>query len=255
MERPMNYLKTLLLLPLVMSFGTIAAHHEESGVSQKDMMQNISVAKKWIEAGYTDKNAFSKVVKKHMAEDGVNFPGRFVGFGFTFDPQNEDMVVNWVIESSPAEGVLKPGDMFVSVEGVPATKENRDNGSLVFSGVVGAAVTAVIQRAGKQVEVSFERGIVNPQYTKAQVMSNVESSAEDSWGADEFEIIEVAANRKNNVVYVWTHHTFTDSTTNLKFEENQVTRFQFNEEHQVIARADLSEEAFVQSQLGYQVTR
>ena len=68
-----------------------------------------------------------------MSDDGYNYPGRFIGFGFNFDPSNDKMVVDWVIENSPAVGVLQTGDTFVSVAGVPATRENRENGVLSFS--------------------------------------------------------------------------------------------------------------------------
>jgi hypothetical protein len=68
-------------------------------------------------------------------------------------------------------------------------------------------------------------------------------------------MIEIAANRKENVVYAWTWHKFTDDISGLQYEENQVTRFQFNDAHQVIARGDLSEETLAQSQLGYKVSR
>ena len=97
--------------------------------------------------------------------------------------------------------------------------------------------------------------MVSPRYTKAQVVNNIESSDAEDWGADEYRIIEVAANRKNNVVYAWTWHKFTDDITGLQFEENQVTRFQFDDSGQVIARGDMSEEALVQSQLGFKVSR
>ena len=177
------------------------------------------------------------------------------GFGFNFDPRNDEMVVDWVIENSPAVGVLQSGDTFVSVGGVPATRENRENGILSFTGLPGQPVTAVVKRDGQNVDVSFKRGLVNPRYTKAQVIDNIESADADDWGADEHKIVEVAANRKENVVYAWTWHKFTDDITGLQYEENQVTRFQFNDDGLVVARGDMSEETLVQSQLGFKVSR
>ena len=247
--------KFLLTILMLFTFNVFADDHKGDRVSQKEMMKNIKVTRKWIEAGYSDKDKFLKVVKKHMSDEGHNYPGRFIGFGFNFDPSNDEMVVERVIENSPAVGILKSGDTFVSVEGVPATRENRENGVLSFSGVPGQPVKAVVKRNGKNVEVSFNRGLVNPKYTKAQVVDNIESSDSEDWGADEYKIVEIAANRKNNVVYVWTWHKFTDDITGLQFEENQVTRFQFNEDGQVVARGDMSEESLVQSQLGFKVSR
>lgn len=251
----MNYIKTLLILPLLLCTQIFAGHHEESQVSKKAMMANIKTAKTWIEAGYTDRDDFLAVVKKHMSDDGHNYPGRFIGFGFNFDPRNDEMVVDWVIENSPAVGVLQSGDTFVSVGGVPATRENRENGILSFTGLPGQPVTAVVKRDGQNVDVSFKRGLVSPRYTKAQVIDNIESADADDWGADEHKIIEVAANRKENVVYAWTWHKFTDDITELQYEENQVTRFQFNDDGLVVARGDMSEETLVQSQLGFKVSR
>ena len=251
----MKKLKILLIIPLLYSFGISAGHHEESEISKKDMMQNINIAKKWIDAGYTSKEKFLSVVKKDMSDDGFNYPGRFIGFGFNFDPRNDEMVVDWVIEDSPAVGVLEQGDVFVSVEDIPATRENRENGSMSFTGIPGQPVKAVVNRNGKNVKVAFKRGLVDPKYTKTQVIENIESADSDGWGADEYKMIEIAANRKENVVYAWTWHKFTDDISGLQYEENQVTRFQFNDAHQVIARGDLSEETLAQSQLGYKVSR
>ena len=251
----MNFFKTLLIVPLLLSTQMFAGHHEESQVSKKMMMSNIKTANSWIDAGYTDKESFLAVVKKHMSDNGYNYPGRFIGFGFNFDPSNDEMVVDWVIENSPAVGVLQSGDTFVSVAGVPATRENRENGVLSFTGLPGQPVKAVVKRNGKNVDVSFNRGLVSPRYTKTQVLENIESSDADDWGADEYKIIEVAANRKENVVYAWTWHKFTDDITGLQYEENQVTRFQFDDEGQVVARGDMSEESLVQSQLGFKVSR
>ena len=251
----MNFFKILLIIPLFVSFQILSGHHEEKNVSMKAMTSNIETAKSWIDASYTDKDSFLAVVKKHMSDDGYNYPGRFIGFGFIFNPSNDQMVVNRVIENSPAVGVLQEGDTFVSVEGVPATRENRENGVLSFAGLPGKPVKAVVNRDGKNVNVSFERGLVNPRYTKAQVVNSIESSDAEDWGADEYRVIEVAENRKNNVVYAWTWHKFTDDITGLQFEENQVTRFQFDDSGQVIARGDMSEEALVQSQLGFKVSR
>ena len=251
----MNFFKTLLIIPLLLSTQIFAGHHEESQVSKKMMMSNIKTANSWIDAGYTDKDSFLAVVKKHMSDSGYNYPGRFIGFGFNFDPSNDEMVVDWVIENSPAVGVLQSGDTFVSVEGIPATRENRENGVLSFTGLPGQPVKAVVKRNGKNVDVSFNRGLVSPRYTKTQVLENIESSDADDWGADEYKIIEVAANRKENVVYAWTWHKFTDDITGLQYEENQVTRFQFDDDGQVVARGDMSEESLVQSQLGFKVSR
>ena len=164
-------------------------------------MTNEDTAKAWIEAAYAGKQEMIDSVKANMAENGLNYPGRFVGFGFNFDPQEDEMTVNWVIENSPAVGVLQEGDTFVSVNGVPATRENRDSGKLVFAGLPGEKVNAVVRRDGKNVEVSFARGLVDPRYSKSQVLTNIENANADNWGAIEHKINEIAVNKKERTVY------------------------------------------------------
>ena len=238
---------------LLLTLPAISGHHEEG--AKDPMMKNVMTAKKWVEAGYTSKEKAMKMVKKYMAEDGLNYPGRFVGFGFNFDPQEDEMTVNWVIENSPAVGVLQEGDTFISVNGVPATRENRDSGKLVFAGLPGEKVNAVVRRDGKDVEVSFARGLVDPSYTKTQVLTNIESANADNWGAIEHKINEIAVNRKERTVYVWSWHRSLDVPSQKEFEAHVVTRYAFNEEGKVIAIANLTEDALIQSQLGFRVTR
>jgi len=254
-ENIMNkFISCSLVLAAFLAFNISADHHAKNGMKDGDMKPHM-IAKKWTEAYYTSKDKALKVVKKYMAEDGYNYPGRFVGFGFNFDPQEDEMTVNWVIDNSPAVGVLQEGDTFISVNGVPATRENRDSGKLVFAGLPGEKVNAVVRRDGKNVEVSFARGLVDPSYSKAQVLSNIESANADNWGAIEHKINEIAVNRKERTVYVWSWHRSLDAPSQKEFEAHVVTRYAFNEEGQVIAIANLTEDALIQSQLGFKVTR
>ena len=71
----------------------------------------------------------------------------------------------------------------------------------------------------------------------------------------DFRINEVASNKKENTVYVWHWHKSLNTTFDLEFEQNVVTRFMFNEAGKVTVRSDLSEERLVQSQLGFSVSR
>lgn len=244
---------SITAITLLLSMSAFGGHHEEG--ADNPMKKNVMTAKKWVEAQYTSKDKTLKMVKKYMAEDGLNYPGRFIGFGFTYNPDTDDRAVDTVIKDSPAAKILKPGDTFVSVNGVPATKENWDNGKLSFGGAPGETVNIVINRNGKERKASFKRGLVTPTYTKAQVMSNIEEANADNWGAIEHEIIEVAGNKKENSVYVWSWHKSTNNLFDIDYEENVVTRFAFNDEGKVIEIGSLSEEELVQSQLGFTVTR
>lgn len=218
---------------------------------------NEQTAIAWIEAAYSGKDEMIASVEKNMAEDGLNYPGRFVGFGFNWNPQLGEgrMVVERVIPNSPAEGILNPGDEFLSVEGVEVNQKNIDDEKLAFSGLPGKTVNAVILRDGKEKTVSVTRGIVNSSSSKSQVLENLNSADADNWTTIEFRINEVASNSDENTVYVWHWHKSLNTTFDLEFEQNVVTRFQFNDSGKVIARGDLSEERLVQSQLGFSLKR
>ena len=115
------------------------AHHENA---------NEKVATDWIKATHAGQAQTRAYVEKYMADDGIFEQGRYVGFGFSLDPKNEDqMVVASVTPGTPAASVLEVGDVFESVSGVPATRENRDRMS--FRGKPGEPVKAVVKRDGK----------------------------------------------------------------------------------------------------------
>ena len=74
----MKFLQALILGNLIiLSLGLSAMHHENSPES---------VAEAWIKAVHTGKQETIDFVTKHMASDGINAPGRYVGFGFTNKP-------------------------------------------------------------------------------------------------------------------------------------------------------------------------
>ena len=77
----MNFLKTLLIVPLLLSSQIFAGHHEESKVSQKVMMNNIKTAKSWIDAGYTDKDSFMAVVKNICLMMAITIPEDLLALG------------------------------------------------------------------------------------------------------------------------------------------------------------------------------
>ena len=157
-------------------------------------------AQNWIKASYAGKQEMIATIKENMAEEGLNYPGRFVGFGFNWNPDLGEgrMVIQRVIANSPAEGILKPGDEFVSVEGVEVNQKNIDDEKLAFSGQPGKAVNAVILRDGKRKNISVTRGIVNSSNTKAQVLENLTEADEDNWTTIEHRINEVASNKEEN---------------------------------------------------------
>ena len=240
----MKIYKIITLFPVVMSLNLFAMHHESS---------NEDIAKEWIEAGYAGKNEAISYLKEHMAEDGVNIPGRYVGFGFSYNPDAEPgtMVVTAITPESPASKVLEVGDSFVSVNGVTVNEANMDK--LNFRGKPGEKVRAVLKRNGKRMNVSVARGIISAAYSKAEVISNMESGNEDEWPPEESNIVEVLS--KDNVVYVLHWSKDTEKTSGLPFEAYTLTRFTFNESGKVGSIRNLSEDRFVLEQQGFNISR
>ena len=124
-----------------------------SDVSEKP--SNADVAKAWIEAGQIGQEATIGAVEQYMAEDGLFYRPRYVGFGFTYDNTDESgrMIVETIVPDSPAASVLELGDEFTAVRGVAVNAENRDSGALSFRGAPGEEVSAVITRGVKNLSI------------------------------------------------------------------------------------------------------
>tara|TARA_Y100000992_G_scaffold87546_1_gene56217 strand:- start:661 stop:1386 length:726 start_codon:yes stop_codon:yes gene_type:complete len=241
----MNIIRTLVTI-ISLSF-----------IASNSFASNEDTARSWINAAYTGKEEMIASVRDNMAEDGLNYPGRFVGFGFNWNPDLDEgkMIVQRVISGSPAEGILEPGDEFISVEGIEVNQKNIDDEKLPFSGLPGKTVNAVILRNGVEMNIAVTRGIVNSSNTKSQVLENLSGADAGNWTTIEHRINEVASNMSDNTVYVWHWHKSLNRTFDLEFEQNVVTRLAFNDEGKVIAIGDLSEERLAQSQLGFSLTR
>ena len=143
------------------------------------------------------------------------------------------------------------GDLFLEVEGIKVSPENF--GKLPFRGLPGKKISAVIERDGNEMEISFARGTIRGEVTKTQVLENMNSGDADSWPAKKFRIIEVLS--KDNIVYVLSHATQTDNMVDLDYMAYTVTRFMFNQEGKIIEVANLTEDRFVLEQPGYTITR
>ena len=240
----MNLFKSITLVLGFLSFNLFAMHHESS---KED------VARGWVEAGYAGKQEAISYVKKHLAEDGKNYPGRYVGFGFTYNPDAEPgtMEVTAITPESPASKVLEVGDSFVSVNGVEVNEANMDR--LNFRGKPGEEVKTVLMRNGKKLNVSVARGVIAGSYSKTQILNNMESGNADEWGPEESNIIEVLSN--DDVVYVLHRSKDTEKASGLPFEAVSVTRFTFNESGKVESIRNLSEDRFILEQQGFTISR
>lgn len=235
----------IAILTLTFSQITLAGHHEKGENS------NESVAKSWIEARFAGKQENINFVTKHMASDGLIYAGRYVGFGFSYDPLDQGtMVVTRTTKDSPASKVLEVGDQFMVVNGVEVNEANMDN--LSFRGKPGEAVKATIKRDGKMQNIEVARGIINSISSKSEVLADLSNADADMWSGS-VKINESVSN--SNVTYVWTTVNDVDDKVDLPFEMHTITRFVFNEAGQVTAIGNLSEDRFVLEQTGYTISR
>ena len=222
-----------------------AAGHEGSKGHKK-------VAANWIKASCGELAPFIAYVEKHMADDGVFIPARYVGFGFQLDSDPEDeMRVVMVTPGTPASKVLKQGDVFVSVNGVPSTFENRDK--MTFRGKPGEPVPAVILRDGKEMEIEVNRGVIEAVNSKERALQGLRLADAEDWPSDSCKVVEVVS--EGTVVYVHTKWTDTESDTGYEFKQQDIMRFEFNEAGQVSKLWGLGESRFVLEQLGYTISR
>lgn len=216
---------------------------------------NVDLAKAWVTAGATSRSAAMEMIEQNMADDGLLYRDRYVGFGFQWDNQqgaNEGrMIVTDVIKDSPVADILQEGDEFISVGDMPVNAENL--GKLPFRGKPGESVAAVISRDGQEMAIEVSRGIVSAPTTKAQMLEWMAGADDEDWGPEKWELHEAVG--QGNVVYVWTQAWNTDEVSGLPFESHQVTRMMFNDAGQVQAIANLSEDRFVLEQMGYTISR
>lgn len=214
---------------------------------------NIATAKQWVTAGATGKAEAMANVQENMADDGMLYRSRYVGFGFTWDPQDEEgrMIVGTVTPESPVDGLLQPGDQFLSVRGVEVNEANM--GKLDFRGKPGEVVDAVILRDGETMDISVARGIIDTPIGKAQMLQWMDTGAAETWGPEKWELHEAIG--EGNVVYVWTQSWDTDDESGLPVDTHTVTRFEFNDAGQVVALGNLSEDRFALEQTGWTISR
>ncbi len=231
---------------LVMTAAAVFAGHHEGPKDQKE------VAASWVKSSCGELAPFIAYVEKHMADDGKFMPARYVGFGFQLDSDPEDeMRVIMVTPDTPASKVLQEGDVFVSVNGVPSTFENRDK--MTFRGKPGEPVPAVILRDGKEMEIEVNRGVIEAVNDKERALMGLKVADADDWPSDSCSVVEVVA--EGNVVYVHSESSATEAETGYKFKQRDITRFEFNEAGQVSQLWGLGEDRFVLEQLGYTISR
>ena len=213
---------------------------------------SMDLATAWITASYTSKDSALSMVQENMSDDGVSVGDRYVGFGFVWDPEGDGMVVDYVVPESPAASVLMEGDSFVEVNGTRLTNENRNR--LGFRGLPGENVDAVVVRDGIEMPISIARGPVQIRYSKDQVLNNISNGDAESWGPEDFNIVESGITN-DGTVYVLHWSEFVEDATGYKANAYTVTRFMFDDSGKVSWIGNLSEDRFILEQQGYSITR
>ena len=240
MKRLTQLLFSISLLLLLAACGAEGSSGKQSDANKAkiqavyDAWSN-GTKEEWIEAYHSI-----------LADDYVRWNGRYVGLGFQIDQENLT-----VIEAmrSPAKENFKPGDKFISVNGIEATVENVED--LPFQGAIGGEVNIVLERDGEELSMTLVRAAQEQTATKEQVLAN-----QEGWeGYDNRPTIKTFRPliAEDNVVYA----AFELSGTNGEGAEVNwwnVERFVFNEDGELVGHGDLSEELFLWQQNGYYLT-
>ena len=216
------------------------------------------LAESWVASSYESKDAALNMVTENMSDEGYNIGARYIGFGFNFNAdamETDGMVVTNVIEGGPASSVLQLGDKFLSVNDVLVTQESVDDGSLSFRGTPGVPVSAVIERDGEEISITVTRGIVEPKYSKQQILENISNSTSWQENLIEYEIREVVADASKGVVYVKTWDKFLDDVSGREAEALTLTRFEFDQNGKVLTVGNMTESELVLRQTGWSITR
>ncbi len=231
----------------------VACNAEQAPPAAPAENPNIAAAKQWVTAAAAGKSEAMATIEALMAEDGMVYRRRYVGFGFTWEPTEEggQMIVGTIAPGSPADGILKPEDEFLSVRGLEVNKENM--GKLDFRGKPGEVVDAVILRNGETINISVARGIIETPVNKVQMLDWLNGGDAETWAPDKWVLHEAVG--VGSVVYVWTQRWDTDETSGLPVDQHTVTRFGFNDMGKVSVISNLSEDRFVLEQTGWTISR
>ena len=249
-------MKTKIINPFIVALTLIFA----SCTSTSDSSKIATLAESWVLSTYESKDAALNMVTENMNDEGYNIGARYIGFGFNFNAdamEADGMVVTNVIQGGPASSVLQLGDKFLSVNDVLVTQESIDDGSLSFRGTPGVPVIASILRDGEEISITVERGIVEPTYSKEQILQNISNADADSWGENSlgYEIREVVLDASQRIVYVKTWDKFLDDVSGLEAEAITLTRFEFDQNGKVSNVGNMTENELILRQTGWSITK
>ena len=233
----------LLFIATFSIFFLSADDHKANGMAD--------IAKAMVSASYEGRDAFASMVEKHMAEDGYNYPDRFVGFGFYYNPQSENPnTITSTVEGSSAAAVMKVGDVVLSIDGESAWQDAEPGARKL-----GDMSSIVVLRDGEELKLDMALGVVNPRFVKSDWLDGINSVAAEDWGSNmiDHNVIEAVAGESSAYVLHW--RKFTDTESGVEAEQYAVTRVGFNEDGMVNFVGVLEEEELYYRQTGWMITR
>jgi membrane-associated protease RseP (regulator of RpoE activity) len=233
---------------LVVTFGSQAATNEATDKAHQDVIRG------WM-ASVNSQDGFIAYVSAHLAEDGKYVGQPYIGLGINISTDlyaTGHLIALHVRPGEPAATAgIKDGDEIYSVGGVQVSKENQDR--LPFHGKAGEKVPVVVLRDGKQVSMTVTRGRIENTRSKAQFIQDLRDATPADFASQKSRIDEIVGN--GSVYFVRAKFTAIEPATKLPFEQEFVTRFEFDSAGKVKLTQDWGQDEFVQSQLGYKVTR
>jgi len=233
---------------LVVTFGSQAATDEATDKAHQDVIRG------WM-ASVNSQDGFIAYVSTHLAEDGKYIGQPYVGLGVSTSSDlyaTGHLIALHVRPGGPAATAgIKDGDEIYSVGGVRVSKENQDR--LPFHGKAGEKIPVVVLRGGKQVSVMVIRGRLENTLSKTQFIQDLRDATPADFASQKSRIDEIVSN--GPVYFVRGKFTAIEPATKLPFEQEFVTRFEFDAAGKIKLAQDWGQDEYVQSQLGYKVTR
>jgi predicted metalloprotease with PDZ domain len=233
---------------LVVAFGAHAVADEATDKAHQDVIRG------WMESVHSQ-DGFIAYVNTHLAEDAKYIGQPYIGLGINTSSDlyaTGHLVALHVRPGDPAATAgIKDGDEIYSVGGVRVSKENQDR--LPFHGKAGEKVPVVVLRGGKQVSVTVIRGRIENTRSKAQFIQDLRDATPADFASQKSRIDEIVGN--GSVYFVRGRFTAIEPATKLPFEQDFVTRFEFDGAGKVKLSQDWGQDEYVQSQLGFKVSR
>lgn len=118
-------------------------------------------------SGYMDPEVFPVI------NEGMSGKINGIGAVIRLNRETEEVEILSLIEGSPAfDSGLRPGDVFVAVEGEDITELNQSELAMKIHGPAGSAVTLTIRRGDEMLDFTIIRAEINVPNIQSKLLSN-----------------------------------------------------------------------------------